>query len=95
MTNIININAADIRLAKPIVLQRLTGIQSANFCHWSQDREMNTKTIRRIAESLNTSPGEIMEGFRLRRIDSIEIRKTEAKLNDLIAIKEPQQKTTP
>ncbi|MCX5964228.1 MAG: hypothetical protein NT070_14110 [Cyanobacteria bacterium] len=36
MTNISNINSEDIRLAKPIVLQRLTGIQSANFCHWSQ-----------------------------------------------------------
>lgn len=85
-TETISISAEDIRLAKPIALQRLTGISAASFVHWSNYREMNTRTIRRLAESLHTTPGEIMEGFRLRRIDSQAIKQAEAKFNYLLAM---------
>jgi hypothetical protein len=63
------ISSQDIRLAKPATLERLTGISSACFCHWSANREMTGRSIRRIATSLKTTPAIVVEGFELRRLD--------------------------
>jgi hypothetical protein len=46
---------------------------------------MNTKTVRRLAELLNTTPGEVMEGFRLRRLDMAAMKESDEKFELLAA----------
>ena len=79
------ITAEDIRAAKPIVLQRLTGFSSSSFINWSKGQEMNTRTVKLIAAKLGVTPGEVMEGIRLRKVDHKAMKEAEAKFTHLLA----------
>ena len=63
------ISAEDIRLAKPIALQRATGIPAPCFNHWSADRDMTVRTLNRISVALGTTPEVVLKGFELRKQD--------------------------
>ena len=80
------ISPQDIRLAKPITLERLTGISSACFCHWSADREMTGRSVKRIAVALKTTPAVVLEGFELRRLDYRMAQASYQKFDELLEV---------
>jgi hypothetical protein len=78
------ITAQDIRLAKPIVLERLTGIPAPYFFRWSVGRKLNKKSVSRVASALKISPEVVIEGFRLRREDYAATQEVYAKFDRLL-----------
>jgi hypothetical protein len=79
------ITAQDIRLAKPITLERLTGIPAPNFFNWSMSRIPTRRSINRIAVALNVSPEVVEKGFEMRKKDYWEAQEAHKKLDKLLA----------
>lgn len=63
------ITVQDLRLAKPIVLERLTGIPAPQFFRWSMTRIPSQKSINRVAKALEVEPEIVVQAFELRKAD--------------------------
>ena len=75
--------AEDLRYAKAIDLERVTGIHSTAFSAWSSDRAISEKNIIVIAKALGISKSEALRGLDLRRQDNKRCRKVAQMLESL------------
>lgn len=79
------LTAEDIRYAKPITLQRLTGIPAPSFFHWSAHRSLTDPSANKIAAKLGLSVEEVRRGFALRRADYFAAKEVELRLEEFAA----------
>jgi hypothetical protein len=78
------LTAEDIRHARAIDLEKLTGIHASNFAAWSNARHISEKNLTVIAQALGMEKPEVLRGFELRRHDNRTAQTVAAKLEALI-----------
>lgn len=76
----------DIRYARHTQLAELTGFDASNFAAWSSHRRISEKNLTVIAEKLNMSKLQVLEGLDLRRQDTAISRQVQEKLDRVIAL---------
>lgn len=77
---------ADIRYAKHTQLAELTGFDPSYFSAWSSSRRISEKNLSVIAERLNLTKPQVLEGLELRRQDVAIARRVHDKLDRVIAL---------
>ncbi|MEP0923476.1 hypothetical protein [Leptolyngbya sp. ST-U4] len=75
--------AEDIRYARAIDLQAITGIDASNFTAWSSRRHISERNLGVIADALGIEKSEVLRGFELRRQDTRMAREVAEKLERL------------
>lgn len=74
----------DIRYAKNIQLQTLTGIDASNFSAWGNRRGISEKNLDRIAKSIGMTKSQLMEALELKRADIAKAKLAQHKADKLI-----------
>lgn len=79
------LNAEDIRYARPCDLAALTHIDASSFTAWTRGRAITDRYINEISKLLNMPPEEFLKGWNQRRQDAKRVQETVAKMQILIA----------
>ncbi|MDX2215256.1 MAG: hypothetical protein SFY66_18475 [Oculatellaceae cyanobacterium bins.114] len=79
------LTAEDIRYARNVDLQKLTGIHASNFAAWSNNRHISERNLGAIAQALGMEKSEVLRGFELRRKDNQTTAKITERIEALIA----------
>jgi hypothetical protein len=78
--------AEDLRYARAIDLQDLTGLDASNFAAWSSTRHISEKNLGVIAAALGMEKSEVLRGFELRRQDTKAAKAVTEKLSALMEL---------
>jgi hypothetical protein len=78
--------AEDIRYARAIDLQGLTGIDASNFAAWSSTRHISERNLGVIAKALGMEKSEVLRGFEMRRRDTQTAKDVAAKLEQWVQL---------
>lgn len=80
-----SLNPEDIRHARPIDLERITGINASSFVSWSMGRGISEKNLTVLSEALGMSKAEVLAGLELRREDAAIARQVAEKIDRLMS----------
>lgn len=83
------LTAEDLRHARNVDLAALTGFDPAAFAAWSNSREISGRNLNAIAQALGMEKHEVLKGIELRKADSAIARMVQAKLERLLASRNP------
>jgi len=78
------LSVEDIRHLRHSQLSLLTDINPSNFSAWNHQRRLSERSLERIAQRLGLGKPELLQGFELRRQDSVIARVAQTKANHLI-----------
>jgi hypothetical protein len=85
------LTAEDIRFARNVDLQSLTGIDSTAFAAWQNSRGISERNIKLITDRLEMDKYEFLRGLELRRQDFATARAVQTKLEQIIASRQATQ----
>jgi hypothetical protein len=84
---LIVLTAEDIRYARNVDLASLTKFDATAFAAWSNAREISGRNLNAIAQALGMEKHEVLRGIELRKQDTVTARKVQAKLEQLLTIR--------